>query len=209
MDGTHDTVDGHRLLMAKVAAYLRRAGYEVSRRGLYRFGAVELDADIREVKVGGRRIQLSAKPFVLLEAFMRAPSKVFSRGELIDLVWGPSFAVGDHTLDVHVHALRQLLQQDPQHRCRIVTIKGVGFKLKSFSPAMPATSVPGALSMAVTSLPLFHPIVVHPSNTQRSITLSTPSSRRTRLRPIPRQRLDRALRRKRSVRHLSSAVSVR
>jgi DNA-binding response OmpR family regulator len=208
MDGMHDARDGHRLLVAKVGTYLRRAGHDVSRRGLYRIGTVELDADIREVKVGGRRIQLSAKPFVLLEAFMRAPSKVFSRGELVDLVWGPNFAIGDHTLDVHVHALRQLLQHDPDHLCRLMTIKGVGFKLKSFSPAMSASSVPDVLPMAVNSLPLLRPGMAHTSNTQRSLTSSTPGSRQTRLRRIPRKHQDRALQRESSVRHLRSAVSV-
>ena len=206
MDGTYDTRDGHRLLMAKVGAYLRRAGHEISRRGLYRIGAVELDTDIREVKVGQRRIELSAKPFALLEAFMRAPSKVFSRGELIDLVWGPNFAIGDHTLDVHVHALRQVLQQDPDHLCRLTTIKGVGFKLKAVSPAV---SLSEALPMAVNSLPLLRPSVVHASSNSRSIAASTLGSRRPRLRPVPRQRRDRSLRRERSVRHLRTAMVAR
>ena len=208
IDGVHFAYEGPRLLLAKIGAYLRRAGFDVSRRGRYHVGSVELDTDVHEVKVGGRRIQLSAKPFRLLEAFMQAPSKVFSRGELIDLVWGANFAIGDHTLDVHVHALRQLLQQDPDHLCRLITIKGVGFKLKPFSPAMLATSVPDALPMAVNSLPLLHPGVAHASNTLRSINSSPASSRQTRLRRVSQQRRDRVLRRETSVRHLRSAVSV-
>ncbi len=208
-DSVHLCQEGHRLLLAKVGTYLRRAGYVDSKRGLYRVGAVELDSDLHEVKIGAHRVHLSAKPFAILEAFVKAPSKVFSRGDLINLVWGPGFAIGDHTLDVHVHALRQLLQQDPDHLCRLITINGVGFKLKSFSPAVSAPSVPDALPMAVNSLPLLRPGVVHASNTQRSITSSTPGSRRTQLRPVPRQRPDRALRREGSVRHLRNAVSAR
>jgi DNA-binding response OmpR family regulator len=203
IDGVHFAYEGPRLLLAKIGAYLRRAGFDVSRRGRYQVGSVELDTDVHEVKIGGRRIQLSAKPFVLLEAFMQTPSKVFSRDELVDLVWGPNFAIGDHTLDVHVHTLRQMLQQDPNHLCRLITIKGVGFKLKSFSPTMP-----DALPMAVNSLPLLRPSVAHASNTQRSITSSAPSSRRSRLRPVPRQRRTRLHQRKASVRHLSSVMSV-
>jgi DNA-binding response OmpR family regulator len=207
-DGVHYADEGPRLLLAKVGAYLRRAGVDVSRRGHYQVGSVELDTEVHEVKVGGQRIPLSAKPFVLLEAFMQAPSKAFSRTELVHLMWGPDFAIGEHTLDVHVHALRQLLDRDPNRLCRLMTIKGVGFKLKSFSLAMPASSVPNALPMAVNALPLIHTGVVHASNTQRSITSSTPSSRRTRLRQVPQQRHDRVLRRETSVRHLRSAVSV-
>jgi DNA-binding winged helix-turn-helix (wHTH) protein len=134
-DGVHLCHDSWRLFLAKVGAYLRRAGHDVSRRGVYRVGAVELDADIREVKVEGQRVQLSAKPFALLEAFMRAPSKIFSRSELVDLVWGPDFAVGEHTLDVHVHALRRELDRDPHRRCRLINIKNVGFKLKAAAPS--------------------------------------------------------------------------
>jgi DNA-binding winged helix-turn-helix (wHTH) protein len=134
-DGVHLCHDSWRLFLAKVGAYLRRAGHDLSRRGVYRVGAVELDADIREVKVEGQRVQLSAKPFALLEAFMRAPSKIFSRSELADLIWGPDFAVGEHTLDVHVHALRRELDRDPHRRCRLINIKNVGFKLKAAAPS--------------------------------------------------------------------------
>lgn len=133
-DGMHLCQESWRLFLAKVGAYLRRAGHDVSRRGVYRVGAVELDADIREVKVEGQRVQLSAKPFALLEALMRAPYKIFSRSELADLIWGPNFAVGEHTLDVHVHALRRELDRDPHRRCRLINIKNVGFKLKAAAP---------------------------------------------------------------------------
>jgi DNA-binding response OmpR family regulator len=208
IDSVHFAYEGPRLLLAKIGAYLRRAGFDVSRRGRYHVGSVELDTDVHEVKVGGRLIPLSAKPFMLLEALMRAPSKAFTRGELVDLVWGPNFAIGDHTLDVHVHALRLLLDRDPNRLCRLITVKGVGFKLKSLSPVMPATSVPDALPMAVNSFPLLHPGAAHPSNTLRSITSSLPNSRRTRLRRAPQHRRDRVLRRDTSVRHLRSAVSV-
>jgi DNA-binding response OmpR family regulator len=208
IDGVHFWDEGPRLLLAKIGTYLRRAGFDGSRRGCYRVGAVELDTDVHEVKVEGRRIPLSAKPFMLLEALMRAPSKIFTRSELVDLVWGPNFAIGDHTLDVHVHALRLLLNRDPSRLCRLITVKGVGFKLKSFSPVLPAKSVPDALPMATYSLPLLHHGAVHASNTLGSITSSPSSSRQTRLRQVSQQRRDRVLRRDTSVRHLRSAVSV-
>ena len=208
IDGVHFAYEGPRLLLAKMGAYLRRAGFDVSRRGRYQVGSVELDTDAHEVKVGGRHIPISAKPFMLLEALMRAPSKAFTRSELVDLVWGPNFAIGDHTLDVHVHALRLLLNRDPHRLCRLITVKGVGFKLKSSSPVTPATSMPDALPMAANSLPLLHSGVTHVSNTLRPITSSPLSSRQTRLRRVSQQRRDRILRRDTSVRHQRSTVSV-
>jgi DNA-binding response OmpR family regulator len=208
IDSVHFSSEGPRLLLAKIGAYLRRAGFDVSRRGRYQVGSVELDTDVHEVKIGGLLIPLSAKPFTLLEAFMRAPSKAFTRSELIDLVWGPNFAIGDHTLDVHVHALRLLLNRDPKRLCRLITVKGVGFKLKPIAPVIPATSVPNTLPLAVNSLPLLHPSVARASNTLRSITSSPPNRRRSRLRRVPQQRRGRVLPRETPVRHLRSAVSV-
>jgi DNA-binding response OmpR family regulator len=133
MDGVHDLRDGHRLLVARVGAYLRRAGCDHVRRGVCQVGAVELDWDAREVKIAGRQVKLSAKPFAILTALMREPSKVFSRSELVNFVWGPNYAVGGHTLDVHVHTLRQQLNREPNRHCELVTINRVGFKLKPVS----------------------------------------------------------------------------
>lgn len=155
-DGIHEFRDGHRLFTAKVGAYLRRMGHDVTRRGLYRLGSVELDADVHEVRVAGQPIQLSSKPFAILQTLMQAPSKVFSRHELVDRVWGPQFAIGEHTLDVHVHALRHHLQRDPNGLCQLVTIKGVGFKLK----AVDVVSGSSRTKSRPTALPLstFGPI---------------------------------------------------
>jgi DNA-binding response OmpR family regulator len=138
-DGVYSGRDGHKLFLAVIGSYFRRSGYRCAGRGVYRAGCVELDTDVHEVRIGGEQVPLSAKPFALLEAFMRAPSQVYSRSELLDLVWGPNFAIGDHTLDVHIHTLRQLLDRDPEHRCRLVTIKGVGFKLKVLQPSISAS----------------------------------------------------------------------
>ena len=133
LDGVHDLRDGHRLMIAKVAAYLRRADGENSRRGVYRVGAVELDRDTHQVTVAGRQVKLSAKPFAILTVLMRTPSRVFSRSELVNRVWGLDYAVGGHALDVHVHALRQHLAREPDRLCDLVTVKRVGFTLKPVS----------------------------------------------------------------------------
>jgi DNA-binding response OmpR family regulator len=136
-DGAYSCRDGHRLFLAVIGTYFRRAGHGCSRRGVYHAGALELDTDLHEVRIGGQRVPLSAKPFALLEVFMQAPSKVYSRSELLDRVWGKNFAIEGHTLDVHIHALRQLLERNSDHGCRLITIKGVGFKLKLPQPSVP------------------------------------------------------------------------
>ncbi|THJ12438.1 MAG: response regulator transcription factor [Nitrospira sp. CG24C] len=207
-DGVHLYEEGYRLLLAKVGTYLRRAGSVDSKRGLYRVGAVELDSDLQQVKIGANIIPLSAKPFAILKALIKAPSKVFSRGHLINLVWGPDFAIGDHVLDVHVHALRRSLQQDHDPLCRLVTIKSVGFKLTSCSPAMPTSSASDTFPMAVNSLPLSYPSDVQDLTLQRTIAQPQSTSRRTWLEQVSRQRRGRLLRKKQSLHHLCSATSI-
>ncbi len=133
IDGVHDLRDGHRLLVAKVGAYLRRAGRHDKDRGVYQVGAVELDGDAHEVKIAGRQVKLSAKPFAILTVLMREPSKIFSRSKLLDLVWGTDCAVCAHTVDVHVHALRQQLDREPNRLCELLTINRVGFTLRPVS----------------------------------------------------------------------------
>lgn len=133
IDGAHDLRDGHRLLVAKVGAYLRRAGRHDMHRGVYQVGAVELDGDAHEVKIAGRQVKLSAKPFAILTVLMREPSKIFSRSKLLDLVWGTDCAVCAHTVDVHVHALRQQLDREPNRLCELLTINRVGFTLRPVS----------------------------------------------------------------------------
>jgi DNA-binding response OmpR family regulator len=98
-------------------------------------GAIGLDEDAHEVKIVGRHVKLSAKPFAVLTVLMREPSKVFSRNKLVSLAWGPDLTVGEHTVDVHIHAIRQQLDREPNRLCELVTINQTGFTLKPVSSA--------------------------------------------------------------------------
>jgi DNA-binding winged helix-turn-helix (wHTH) protein len=149
------------LFLAVIGAYFRRAGHDCARRGVYQVGDVQLDADTHELTIAGASIQLSPKQFGILHAFMSAPSKVFTRSELIDRVWGPGFAIGEHTLDVHIHALRQLLNRDSKQRCRLIAIKGVGFKLKMLQPSIPVLPLGAELPTVSTARPARHVGAVH------------------------------------------------
>jgi two-component system response regulator RegX3 len=187
-DGAYSCRDGHRLFLAVIGAYFRRAGHRCSRRGIYHAGAVELDTDLHEVRIGGQRVPLSAKPFALLEAFMQAPSKVYSRSELLDLVWGRNFAIEGHTLDVHIHALRQLFDRDPDHLCRLIAIKGVGFKLKLIQPSIPTSLGVEGIPKVPPALPVPRSDAAHVPMTQPSIARLPIRNRRAALRRVSRRR---------------------
>lgn len=88
------------------------------------FGDITLDLRTRRVSVRGRRIDLSAREFTLLETFMRHPEQVLSRQHLLDLVWGYDYEPGSNVVDVYVGYLRKKLGNR-----LIETVRGMGYRL--------------------------------------------------------------------------------
>ena len=122
---------GYRELIARVRAVLRREQFQSSPKSLFVAGGLRVDVDRHEVVVDGRHVELTPKEFQILQQLMLQPQRVFSRDELLTKVWGPDTALEEHTLDVHVHSLRQKIETDPAHPRYIVTVRGVGYKLKA------------------------------------------------------------------------------
>lgn len=110
-------------LMARVRALLRRATGEAGE--LLRFADLEVDPRTREVRRGGRTIELTAKEYELLDFFMREPKAVHDRYRILDDVWRGE-DVASNVLEVYVGYLRRKLGE-PQ---LIQTIRGVGYTLK-------------------------------------------------------------------------------
>jgi two-component system phosphate regulon response regulator PhoB len=112
-------------LMARVHALLRRARPERVASKLVA-GDIDLDRETRRVKRCGREIHLGPTEFKLLEYLMEKPGRVFSRGQLLDSVWGMSAEIDERTVDVHVGRLRKALirgrEADP-----IRTVRGAGY----------------------------------------------------------------------------------
>lgn len=117
-----------RELVARIRAVLRRATGLPGGGRVLQVGDVRVDPARHEVFVGDRAVQLRAKEFELLEAFMRQPGIVLSRDKLLEQVWGFAFPGETRTVDVHVKQLRDKL--DPT-TARIETVWGVGYKLTS------------------------------------------------------------------------------
>ena len=120
-----------RELIARVRAQLRRAaksGALSESNEVLRGGAVELDVDAHEVRVGGESVAVRPKEFELLESLMRRRGRLATRETLIDEVWGPDHFGGTKTLDVHIKRLREKLEADPARPRHIVTVRGLGYK---------------------------------------------------------------------------------
>ena len=94
-----------------------------------RFGALELDPRAREVRVDGRPVELTRIEFDLLDALSAEPRVAFSRGQLLERVWGPGWFGDDHVVDVHIANLRRKLGDDPAAPRYVRTVRGVGYRM--------------------------------------------------------------------------------
>ena len=122
-----------RELLARVKAILRRVAAmakspddvvdsRISVKGL------TITLDKRRVELEGRDVDLTAKEFDLLVQFAAHPGRVYTRSELLDLVWGYGQDNYQHTVNSHINRLRAKIERDPAEPCYIQTVWGVGYK---------------------------------------------------------------------------------
>lgn len=115
---------------ARIRALLRRAGTAGQKEGRLSVGHITLDPDSRCAWKGEESVELTAKEFDLMELLLRNPGRVYSRENLLNVVWGYEY-VGDYrTVDVHVRRLREKLELEPASPQYILTKWGVGYYLK-------------------------------------------------------------------------------
>lgn len=98
-------------------------------------GDLRINSSRREVTLGSRQIDLTAREFDLLDYFARHPGRVFRRADLLDKVWGYGHEGYEHTVNSHINRLRAKIENDPSKPEMIVTVWGVGYKFASQSPS--------------------------------------------------------------------------
>ncbi|WP_371832865.1 phosphate regulon transcriptional regulator PhoB [Mesorhizobium koreense] len=114
--------------VARVRALLRRAKPETLSNVL-KVGDIVLDRETHRVYRGEAEIRLGPTEFRLLEFLMRSPGRVFSRGQLLDNVWGETIYIDERTVDVHVGRLRKAVN-DGRLPDVIRTIRGAGYSIQ-------------------------------------------------------------------------------
>jgi two-component system alkaline phosphatase synthesis response regulator PhoP len=119
-----------RELIARVKALLRRANPDVAapKTGIWDRGRLKMDFDTYQVFVDGKRHELALREFELLRFFVEHPMRVYSREQLLDLVWGRDTFVEPRTVDVHVRRLRQHVEKDDANPELILTVRSVGYR---------------------------------------------------------------------------------
>jgi two-component system phosphate regulon response regulator PhoB len=114
-------------LVARIRAVLRRTSPSLSDDVLH-FADVEMDLAAHRVRRQGRDIHLGPTEFRLLRHFMQHPGRVFSREQLLDMVWGHDVYVEPRTVDVHIRRLRKALNEDDDTDL-IRTVRSAGYAL--------------------------------------------------------------------------------
>jgi DNA-binding response OmpR family regulator len=121
-----------RELQARVKALLRRS--RLPGRGAapggerIEVGELAIDLGRRTVTVVGAPVELTAKEFDLLAQFARHPGRVYSRAQLLDLVWGHAHTGYEHTVNSHINRLRAKIERNPAKPDLILTVWGVGYR---------------------------------------------------------------------------------
>ena len=123
-----------RELLARVRANLRRS--EISGTADFKpatpliSGNLSVDTSRRLVTVNNKVLDLTTKEFELIAFLLKNKSIVFNRDQLLEKVWGYDFGGDTRTVDVHVRWLRQKIEENPDEPKRLVTVRGVGYKLE-------------------------------------------------------------------------------
>ncbi|TML13567.1 MAG: response regulator transcription factor [Actinobacteria bacterium] len=117
-------------LTVRVRAILRRR--ELDRTGvgeIRRVGNLELDPVRHRVRVDDEQVSLTPSEFRLLDFLARDPDRVFSRKEIMQHLWDSSYVGDQRACDIHISNLRRKVEADPSEPRRIVTVRGIGYKL--------------------------------------------------------------------------------
>jgi two-component system, OmpR family, response regulator RegX3 len=118
-------------VVGRVRAQLRRR--ELDRNEVSsaprRVGDLELDLARHVVRVGGSPVHLTPSEFRLLELMTREPERVFSRGQIMRHLWDSDYIGDQRACDTHVSNVRAKIERDPDRPERLVTVRGIGYKL--------------------------------------------------------------------------------
>ena len=118
-------------LKARIRSLLRRAGSREAETKRITRGGLTVDSSARNVYKNGSAVELTAKEFDLVELLIRHPNRVFSRENLLDMIWGDDYRSDIRTVDVHIRRIREKLEDDPAAPKAIMTKWGVGYYFKA------------------------------------------------------------------------------
>ena len=117
-------------LKARIRAILKRTARRAESDTRIVRGSITLDSQSRSTLKNGVSVELTAKEFDLVELLIRNPNRVYSRENLLDIIWGDDYRSDIRTVDVHIRRIREKLERDPANPEHILTKWGVGYYFK-------------------------------------------------------------------------------
>ena len=118
-------------LVSRVRALLRRRELDRAGRGyaFKRVGSLTLDLTRHKVSLGGSEVQLTPSEFRLLALLAEEPERAYSRREIMQHLWESSYVGDERACDIHISNLRRKVEEAPDEPQRILTVRGLGYKL--------------------------------------------------------------------------------
>jgi DNA-binding response OmpR family regulator len=118
-------------LLSRVRAILRRRELDRATGGatVRKLGGLQIDLGRHEVSVDGDRVHLTLSEFKVLSLLAEQPERVISRRELMQHLWASEHVGDEHACEVHISNLRRKIERDPSQPERLVTVRGMGYKL--------------------------------------------------------------------------------
>ena len=101
----------------------------MTRKPTLRVGGLELDLARHAVEVADRPVRLTPSEFKVLALMADAPDRVFSRREIMQHLWESEYVGDQRACDIHVSNIRKKIEDDPSRPTRLVTVRGIGYKL--------------------------------------------------------------------------------
>lgn len=181
------------VIVALIHAVLRRQSWQQPAPDYFATEGVTIDFANYEVKVGTTVVPVTPTQFRILRCLALAPGQFLSRQALFDQVWGKGFAICPHTLDVTLSSLRRTLYSSGASPDFILTLKGVGFKLRPTVPQETVRSLPAATTITSGAQPAVGafwnagntPAVFRHSAVNRRVPTARPLVARYRTKPQP------------------------
>lgn len=117
---------------ARIKAIMRRTGKKEKETSdeIIKTNDLELYCDCRRLFIKGKEINITAKEFELLELLVKNPDKVYTRDNLLKIVWGENFPGDVRTVDVHIRRMREKVEENPSEPKYVHTKWGVGYYYK-------------------------------------------------------------------------------
>ena len=123
-----------REIVFRIKAQIRRQQYQTTAqtddKNLVIVGTLSLDKDSSRIYKDGKEISLTGREFLILAYFMENANKIISKDRLYEQVWGECGGICDNTIMVHIRHLREKIEETPSNPKLLITVKGLGYKLK-------------------------------------------------------------------------------